>query len=579
MVAKEKVAAWIAQDPEPRDVAALEGLLEQLENGGDQASAAQVELDDAFAGELRFGTAGLRGKLGAGPNRMNRAVVIRAAAGLCAYLKEKVGPDFEIVIGYDARYGSKQFAEDTAAVAVAAGGRAKLFPRSLPTPVTAYALKYLGADAAVMVTASHNPPQDNGYKVYLGGRAISGSGQGAQIVPPADAEIYAQIQSAAPANEVPLAESGWEMIGEDLWESYIAQGISLATPGSKDLKIVLTSMHGVGGETCLRVLNGAGFKDIHVVNEQQEPNPDFPTVAFPNPEEPGAMDLALELAASVGADLVLANDPDADRCSAAIADVQNPGKYRQLAGDEIGALLGWQAAEFWSENAQQREADGLNMFGPGTTGTLACSIVSSRLLSQIAQSHQMNFQATLTGFKWISRTENLVFGYEEAIGFCVDPQHVRDKDGITACVRLASLAQELKREGRTLQDVLDDLAREHGLYLTSPLSIRVENLALIQEGLKNLKERGVESLAGSKVVEFADLSTGYQGLPGTDGFLILTEAQDRVIVRPSGTEPKLKCYLEVILPVDQDADLTQVRQEAQSRLAQMKVEIRQVLGI
>ncbi|AOZ73513.1 phosphomannomutase [Boudabousia tangfeifanii] len=573
---EKAIETWIAGEVDADDRQTLTDMLAAAKSGDE---AAATELADAFSGELTFGTAGLRGRLGAGPNRMNRSVVVRAAAGLCAYLAETVGPDFEIVVGYDARYGSAQFAKDTCAVATAMGGRALLLPRALPTPVTAYALKYMGSDAAVMVTASHNPPKDNGYKVYLGGRAVSGSGQGAQIVPPADKEIYAKIQAAPAANQIPLAEDGWRVLGEDIVESYIAQAVSLAAPGPKDLKIVLTSMHGVGGEPAMAALHQAGFTQVEVVPEQHEPDPDFPTVSFPNPEEPGALDLALALAAKTDADLVLANDPDADRCSAAIKDVDNPGQWRQLTGDEIGSLLGWQAAEFYAENAAQAKEDDLHPFAPAAVGTLACSIVSSRLLSQIAKSHDMNFAATLTGFKWISRAENLVFGYEEAIGFCVDPSHVRDKDGISACLRLASLAQVLKREGRTLQDLLDDLAREHGLYATAPLSIRVEDLSLIAKGMKNLRENGPKTLAGSKVVEYFDLVNGYQGLPGTDGLLFRTEDNDRVIARPSGTEPKLKCYLEVVMPVKADDDLSQVRKAGAARLDQIKQDMRSALGI
>lgn len=248
------------------------------------------------------------------------------------------------MVGFDARYGSKQFAEDTAAVAVAAGGRVSLFDQSLPTPVTAFALRHLDADAAVMVTASHNPPQDNGYKVYLGGRLVSDAGQGAQIVPPFDSQIFEQIQAVESVSSVPRAESGWDMIGEDVLEAYLDRVVSLVPAGKKDLRIVLTSMHGVGGETAVKALNRAGFDDVHVVEEQHEPNPDFPTVTFPNPEEPGALDLSFELARKVDADLILANDPDADRMSGAIKDPRGKDGWRQLAGDEVGALLGEKVA-------------------------------------------------------------------------------------------------------------------------------------------------------------------------------------------------------------------------------------------
>ena len=410
---------------------------------------------------------------------------------LVAFLQEKVGKDFHLVVGYDARYGSKQFATDTAAVAVAAGGRASLFDQALPTPVTAFALKHLNADAAVMVTASHNPPKDNGYKVYLGGRAVTDSGQGAQIVPPFDAQIFAAIQAVESVSGVERAESGWEMIGEDVLEAYLNRVVSLVPSGAKDLKIVLTSMHGVGGETAVEALKRAGFADVHVVKEQHTPDPDFPTVTFPNPEEPGALDLSYELARKIDADLILANDPDADRMSAAIPDPRGEGGWRQMSGDEVGSLLGEKVA---------REHDG------DKDAVLANSIVSSRLLSKIAQGHGVSYRATLTGFKWISRVPGIVYGYEEALGYCVDPNHVRDKDGISACLQLATMAAERKAEGSSMVEELDDLARRHGLYATAPLSIRVSDLSLIPKGMENLRSGSLKELAGSPLASVTDLS-------------------------------------------------------------------------
>ena len=533
-------------------------------------ASATAALTDAFNGTLTFGTAGLRGRLGGGPNRMNRAVVIRAAAGLSSYLRQTLGRGFTVVIGYDARHNSEQFARDTAAVVTGAGGQALLFEKHCPTPVLAFALRRLDADAGVMVTASHNPPKDNGYKVYLGGRAVTDSGQGAQIVPPYDAAIAQAIAAVGPLSSVPMPESGWELVGDELIEEYTASASLSRISAAADLKIVLTAMHGVGGEICRDALGRVGFKDVVVVPEQFEPDPDFPTVAFPNPEEPGALDLSLALAREVGADIVIANDPDADRCSAAVPDPHAPGGWRQLTGDEVGSLLGEQAAE-------------LAAFAG--TGVLANSIVSSRLLRRIAQAHGLAHRITLTGFKWISRVPGLVFGYEEALGYCVDPKNVRDKDGISASVRLALLASVLKQQGRSLLDLLDRLAREHGLYATSPLSVRVEDLSFITQAMERLRAGGGPAhLAGSPVVDVFDLldgaSDGNGGrLPATDGLIFKTAADDRVVIRPSGTEPKLKCYCEVVVPVAVDEPVEVARRTAADRLESIKSDLRAVLGI
>ncbi|EEH63733.1 phosphoglucomutase/phosphomannomutase, alpha/beta/alpha domain II [Gleimia coleocanis DSM 15436] len=557
----DEIEAWIADDPDTATQAEIRDLVTAAQVGDEVASA---DLADRFNGTLTFGTAGLRGQLGGGPNRMNRAVVIRAAAGLVAYLKETVGPDFHLVVGHDARYGSKQFAQDTAAIAVAAGGRASLFDRALPTPVTAFALRHLNADAAVVVTASHNPPQDNGYKVYLGGRAVTDSGQGAQIVPPADKDIFTAIKAVPSVASVEMAESGWETLSDEIVEAYLSRVTSLIPAGEKNLRIVLTSMHGVGGETCLAALNRAGFNDVHLVAEQHDPNPDFPTVTFPNPEEPGALDLSFALAQKVDADIILANDPDADRCSAAIRDPKSANGWRQLSGDEVGSLLGEQAA---------------SKYAGDSAALLANSIVSSQLLEQIAKHHGVSYKATLTGFKWISRVDGLVFGYEEALGYCVDPGFVRDKDGISACLQLATMAADRKADGSNLQDALDDLARRHGLYATAPLSIRVSDLSLIQQGMANLRKGELTELAGSPLASVVDLSEGSAELPPTDGLIFRTERGDRVVARPSGTEPKLKCYLETIVEVPEGACMCGIREEATKRLEQMKLDMRAALGI
>lgn len=567
------VNAWIADDPEPTDRAELTALAQAATSGDAEAAA---DLADRFAGTLEFGTAGLRGRLGAGPNRMNRAVVIRAAAGLSHFLHDELGDGFSVVIGHDARHGSKRFALDTAAVVVAAGGRAIVIPDALPTPVTAFALRHLNADAAVMVTASHNPPEDNGYKVYLGGRVVTGGGQGAQIVPPFDARIFEAIQAVESVSSVARAESGWEYTDSSLVEAYLSRVVGLVEGVSPELasqlRVVVTSMHGVGGETMSEALRRAGFSDVHVVAEQHEPDPDFPTVAFPNPEEAGALDLAYELARKVDADIILANDPDADRCSAAVPDASVPGGWRQLTGDQVGSLLGEQAAELAVAG------------GVASSSVLANSIVSSRMLSRIAEHHGLKYSATLTGFKWISRVDGLVYGYEEALGYCVDPSAVRDKDGISACLRMAAMAAELKASGLTLADKLDSLYARYGLHATSPVTIRVEDLSIIAQGMANLREFGISSMAGSPVVSVVDLSNGSEDLPPTNGMLFLTEAGDRVIARPSGTEPKLKCYCEVIIPVEggeaaSAEAIAAARTVAAERLESVKADVRAALRV
>ena len=564
---RETVLTWIADDPDPQTAEHLSSLLDLADDGEPtMRAAAQAELADRFAGTLEFGTAGLRGALGGGPNRMNRAVVIRAAAGLVRYLHDELrGAPPRVVIGFDARYNSDVFARDTAAVVTAAGGLAMLLPRPLPTPVLAFAVRHLNADTGVMVTASHNPPQDNGYKVYLGGRVVTDSGQGAQIVAPADTEISGRIAAVPSVASVPRANDGWTVLGEPIVADYLAAVGSLATPGPRELRIVLTPLHGVGGELAQRVLRGAGFTDLHVVPEQALPDPAFPTVAFPNPEEPGAIDLALALAHSLGADLVIANDPDADRCAVAVRDPRaadphaassaRADGWRMLHGDEVGALLGERIAS------------------SGRGGVMASSIVSSRLLGRIAAAHGLGHTETLTGFKWLSRVDGLVYAYEEALGYCTDPQHVRDKDGLSAALLLAQLAAEVRAEGRTLIDLLDDLAVQHGLHLTDQLAARFTDLDRIPITMDRLRSAPPASLGGSPVVSVTDLS---HESPATDGWRLLAEDDTRVVVRPSGTEPKVKCYLEVIMAVT-EIDATRIA--ARRRLDAVRDDVAAALGI
>ncbi len=561
---ESRVVAWIADDPDAETAAELADVLAATRAGDAEASA---DVADRFSGMLEFGTAGLRGALGAGPNRMNRAVVIRAAAGLAAYMTDALGGPGTVAIGYDARFKSDQFAIDTAAVMTAAGHRALLLPSALPTPVLAYAVRRLEADAGVMVTASHNPPQDNGYKVYLGGRIVGGAGQGAQIVPPFDADIAAKIARVESVASVERAESGWTVIGDDLLAAYVAQTAALvgdATPengpGRAAISIALTPLHGVGGATLDAVLRAAGFTDLSMVREQADPDPRFPTVGFPNPEEKGAMDLTLALAEKVGANVAIANDPDADRCAvAAVID----GQWTTLHGDRVGALLG-------ERIAGQAAAE-------GRSGTLANSIVSSQILARIAERHGLAYESTLTGFKWIARTEGLVFGYEEAIGYCVAPALVRDKDGISAAVVMADLVAELVAEGRTLADALDDLDRIYGVYLTRQVSARYESSDALGAAVAAILATPPTELGGSTVAVTEDMSLGIDGLPPTPGLRLTTIGGARVIIRPSGTEPKVKAYLEVIEPVVNS--VPGARALAERLMADLERDVRAVLGL
>ena len=548
------VRAWRDDDPDPTTRGELDRLLAAAEAGDD---VARDDLADRFAGTLEFGTAGLRGALGAGPNRMNRSVVIRAAAGLVAYLKAegKVGEHPTVVIGFDARYNSDVFARDTAAVVVAAGGRALLLPRPLPTPVLAFAIRHLGADAGVMVTASHNPPQDNGYKVYLG--------DGSQIVPPADAQIAGHIAAVERVADVARATDGWETLGQDLQDHYLEAVVAVLDPDSpRDLAIVHTSLHGVGHDTVHEAFERAGFRAPEPVQEQAVPDPDFPTVSFPNPEEPGAIDLALARARREPCDLVIANDPDADRCAAAVLDPA-VGDWRMLRGDEVGALLGAH----------------LVARGVASSDVFANSIVSSRLLASIARAAGIRHEETLTGFKWISRVPGLRYGYEEALGYCVAPAAVRDKDGVSAALLLAELAAGLKAAGRSIPQLLDDLAVQHGVHATDSFSVRVQDLSQIGVLMDRLRGERPASLAGVDVASVEDLGEGSRGLPPTEGLRYLLADDSRVIVRPSGTEPKLKVYLEVIEPVAGPEGLGAAKSAAAERLAGLRVEFERLTSL
>ena len=566
---------WAAQDPDP---ATREALLELVRLVDDGDPAARQELEDSFRGTLQFGTAGLRAALGPGPNRMNRVVVRRAAAGLAAFLGDSVGKAAagtrpRAVVGYDARHNSDVFAAETAAIFTAAGIETFLLPGALPTPVLAYAVRALDCDGGVMVTASHNPPQDNGYKVYLGRHAVAADGDGAQIVAPYDTEIAARIGAVGTLESIALAEDGWTVLDGSLAADYERATAGLAMQErfpARDLRIVLTPLHGVGGGTAVDVLKAAGFTDVTVVAEQADPDPDFPTVSFPNPEEPGALDLALETAGRLDADLVIANDPDADRAAVAAKD-PDTGAWRMLRGDEVGSLLG--------AHMVARLADGTAGAGADNPGVFANSIVSSRLLARIAAAAGFAHEETLTGFKWISRVPGLVYGYEEALGYCVAPDLVKDKDGISAAVLIAELAATAKAAGKTVFDTLDELYLQHGLHASDQLSIRVADLGLLDAMMNRLRVSPPESFGQSAVEVFTDLAEGSAELPPTEGLLYITRNLTRVIIRPSGTEPKLKCYLEVIEQVESAAELPAARQAARASLDEVLHDVREALGL
>ncbi|ACU40223.1 phospho-sugar mutase [Actinosynnema pretiosum subsp. pretiosum] len=528
---------WIADDPDMEARTELQRVLAGA-MGGDPA--ALEELADRMSGPLTFGTAGLRGPVRAGPSGMNRAVVVRTTAGVARWLAEQAnGVRGLVFVGRDARHGSEDFARAAAGVLAAAGFTVRLLPRPLPTPLVAFLVRRHGAVAGVQITASHNPPADNGYKLYLEG--------GSQIVPPADRQIEVAISEVAAAVSVPTSES-WTEVSEDELDEYLGRVSALPRGSARGLRVALTPMHGVGGATAVEALSRAGFTDVHVVRAQAVPDPDFPTVAFPNPEEPGAADRLLELAAQVDADLAIALDPDADRCALGVRE--RDGSWRMLRGDETGVLLGSLVLSTTEE----------------TDPLVATTIVSSSLLRSIAEARGARYAETLTGFKWLVRAgDRLVYAYEEALGHCVDPAHVSDKDGISAAVVACDLAATLKTSGRTLLDALDQLALEHGLHLTDQVSLRFTDLSRIGALMARLRQSPPEGFA------FEDL------LPGAD-VVRLTQDGVRVVVRPSGTEPKLKAYLEVVEPVADPADLAPARARAGERLGALRGRVSDLLA-
>ena len=533
---RAEVEAWIADDPDPKTAAELTALL---------AAGDEDTLKKYFNGFLQFGTAGLRGPIGPGPSCMNRAVVGRAAAGIAAYMKKRGMT--KVVVGRDARYGSEDYTFETAEIMSGAGMDVYILPRPLPTPVLAFATSYLACDIGIMVTASHNPPQDNGYKVYVGPDADGIKYAASQIISPTDGFMAADIDAVTSLKSLPRGKK-WTILDEEVISEYVKRTSALA-PRPGDIKIVYTAMHGVGTETVQRVFNHAGFATLILVDEQCAPDPDFPTVAFPNPEEPGAIDLALKKARDFGAELVIANDPDADRCAAAINDPKVG--WRMLRGDELGVVLGE-----WIARSKP-------------AGTFGNSIVSSSALRKIASHYGIDFQEVLTGFKWLAKIEDLAFGYEEAIGYAVDSETVNDKDGISAAIFLAQVAMDLKRDGLTISDLLDQVWERHGFHGTEQISIRVSDMSAITRLLAGLRQTPPKEIAGRAVESIDDLAAPTDGLPPTDGLRIWLAGGIRIIVRPSGTEAKMKCYIEVVTATSDESQklLDEIRQPLKELLS------------
>jgi phosphomannomutase len=537
---RDSAFRWIADDPDEDTRAELQAVLARA-MGGEPGAADEVA--DRMAGPLEFGTAGLRGPVRAGPNGMNVAVVVRTTAGVAEWLKAQGHAGALVVVGRDARHGSEAFAAAAAEVLTAAHFHVKVLPGPLPTPVLAFAVKHLGAAAGIQITASHNPPADNGYKLY--------DETGGQIVPPSDGEIERAIQAAPAAASVPR-EAGAAVI--DVLDAYLDRVVALPRGPERAVRVAATALHGVGADTLRAAFERAGFTDLHLVEAQATPDPDFPTVSFPNPEEPGATDLLLALASEVDADLAIALDPDADRCALGVRE--RDGSWRMLRGDETGVLLG---SHVLSTVDRAATPDPL----------VATTIVSSSMLGEVAKAAGARYAETLTGFKWLVRAgDGLVFAYEEALGLCVNPDFVRDKDGIAAAVLAAGLAATLKAQGRAPLDVLDELATRHGVYLTDQVSLRVTDLAVRGRLMARLRATPPETLGGAAVT-VEDL------LPGAD-VLRLSGDGVRVVIRPSGTEPKLKAYLQVTEGVT--GTLGEARETAKARLTALRADVETLLA-
>lgn len=537
-ILQAQARSWVDQDPDPETRAELETLI---------AASDEQGLADRFGQRIGFGTAGLRGLLGAGPNRMNRVLIAQAAVGLAKYLKENFD-DPSVVIGFDARKNSDVFAKDSAQIFAGLGIRAYLFPDLAATPLVAYAVRNLGASAGVMVTASHNPPGDNGYKVY--------DHTGSQIVTPMDTEIAKQIDEFAQEGSVAklVRSDSFVEVPSSVKTGYLqsVSGLLNKHAERKDIKIVYSAMHGVGSSFIEEIFQLSGLSEPEQVISQQQPDGKFPTVTFPNPEEPGAMDESMATARKTEADLVLVNDPDADRLAVAFRAAN--GEYQQLTGDQLGLILGEEMA-----SRASRE---------GKSGSLACSIVSSSALSQVAKHYGFGFEQTLTGFKWVSRVPNLIFGYEEALGYCVDWAQVRDKDGLSAAIIVADIASQLASQGYTLGDQLEKLMQRYGFFSTGQISIRVTDLNVISRLMDRLRTNPPTKIAGVEA-EFEDMLLATGSLPATDALRFTLIDGRTVMVRPSGTEPKLKCYLQAV----SDSET-----RSSELLAELEVAMREVLS-
>lgn len=534
---RSEVQAWIEDDPDPITAAQLQLWLD-TEN--------ELELRASFSGFLQFGTAGLRGPIRPGPSGMNRAVVGRTAVAIAIFMRERGLK--RVVIGRDARHGSEDFTIETASIMSGAGMDVLVLPRPLPTPVLAFATNELACDVGIMITASHNPPQDNGYKVYLGGTVDGVYYRGSQIISPTDQLISKEIDAITSLKGYPRGHR-WSIVDESVIEKYVSITASVVSNPGK-LRIVYTALHGVGTQTLMRAFEKAGFLPPILVEAQAQPDPEFPTVQFPNPEEPGAIDLALASARNFDAHLVIANDPDADRCAAAINDPKTG--WRMLRGDELGAIFG----EIIARNAPKN-------------AVFANSIVSSTILSKIAANYNIEFKQTLTGFKWLAKIEELTFGYEEALGYAVDPKTVNDKDGISAALKLAEIASDLAAQNMTLLDLLDEIWNRHGFHGTEQISIRLTELAQVVRVMSALRTHPPTHIAGRTVQSIDDLLIPIDDLPPTDGLRLFLDGGIRVIIRPSGTESKMKCYIEVI---EKDSE------SAQAVLSQLRTPLKELLS-
>jgi phosphomannomutase len=512
---------WLAQDFDPKTIAELSDLI--AKSNVDQSALA--ELAEKFSGPLKFGTAGLRAEVAAGQSKMNRATVAQAAWGVASWLVSIGGKS--LVVGNDARTGSNDFAIDSCKIASTFGLSVTRLNSPVPTPVLAFGLKELNADAAIMVTASHNPAKDNGYKVY--------DKTGSQIISPTDVEIAALISKAPKANQINRSGNFQSM---DMIDRYVDYVSSHSLPElNKKIKVAYTALHGVGSITFNKLMNRCGYEEIFEVAEQRHPDPTFPTVNFPNPEEPGAMDLLLETASKSNAEIAIANDPDADRTAISIPISTG---WKVLSGDELGTLLAW-----WVIERKKIKGESLS-------GAMAASIVSSSMIKRIAQGNGLDFSFTLTGFKWVSRVPNLIFGYEEAIGYAVLPEKIRDKDGISAALFAVEMVSYLAGMNKTALDKLEELYQEYGLVLTRQITLRLNSIDEVNAKLAYIIDNLPKYLGKTVLEKIENFADGIDSLPKSSGIRMVF-SNGRVIIRPSGTEPKLKCYLEVHSDPNPDA--------------------------